>query len=485
MLTIIAGYSELTSLKGRKNIAERKFALLLNEHRMWGTILTPYLLAREEESVYFTPEECLSPFASPETTIRLTEEENEIIDLVNSFTDRNLFRLFSREKNVVDFLEKVTEERFEKFIKPYIEDKLYKCLLLVQLNNIPLYRQKTRTINLHPDDQITIAPEHAHPVFRFRKGEDSSSYSLRIESGGKVITLLNADLEIISNSPAAIRIDDRILFVENLEARKLIPFTGKKEVVIPSHLTEKYFSGFVLNIVNRNRVEPEGFEILEPEPGKKAILLLEHGIRNIPSLILKFRYENFEIFPNSREHTFTRFDSGLSGYRYRRYHRDMKWEREVENFLTSLGFYSDDRVNYTVTSNGKDLKHELMSLVEAVNANSAALSEFGFEVSAGSIDNNYYLKEFSLTIDYEVINDWFDLKAIVDIGGYSIPFTRFRRNIIEDNREFKLPDGRIMILPEEWFTRYRSLFELGNESDDILRIHKQHFSLLNEAFSDD
>jgi SNF2 family DNA or RNA helicase len=39
-------------------------------------------------------------------------------------------------------------------------------------------------------------------------------------------------------------------------------------------------------------------------------------------------------------------------------------------------------------------------------------------------------------------------------------------------------------MPEEWFSKYKNLFELGTSDNGTLKIHKQHFALLNEAFSE-
>jgi SNF2 family DNA or RNA helicase len=41
-----------------------------------------------------------------------------------------------------------------------------------------------------------------------------------------------------------------------------------------------------------------------------------------------------------------------------------------------------------------------------------------------------------------------------------------------------------VILPEPWFIKYKSILEFGKSSDDSLRIHKQHFSLLADTFDD-
>ncbi|MEZ4997137.1 MAG: hypothetical protein R2758_06635 [Bacteroidales bacterium] len=73
-----------------------------------------------------------------------------------------------------------------------------------------------------------------------------------------------------------------------------------------------------------------------------------------------------------------------------------------------------------------------------------------------------------IKLSHQVVNDWFDLKAVVIIGQFTIPFTRFRRNILEGIREYTLPDGTVALLPEEWFARYRGLFEMGREKDDNL-----------------
>lgn len=472
----------MKDLKNRNTTTERQFAVLFSQHRHWGTIITPYIIVREEMKEYYRPEECLSPYASPDTTLFLEEEENEIIQLCNTFSDRNLFRLFSREKNVINFLDKVDENRFEKHIKPFIEDKLYKCLKLVVKNNIPLYRQKTKSVNLHLEDRITPKEEHAIPTFYFKKGIDYSSYRLELEFMGKELPLKGKEMELISNKPSVIRYEDSLIFIDSLEGKKLLPFFKKDEVIIPSHLNEKYFSGFVLAIVNNNTVVPEGFEILEHIPKKSARVYLEHGIKNIPTLILKFKYDKIELFSTSKEKSFTRLEVKQNRYIYRKFKRDFEWEKDMIGLLSRQGFYSDDKINYTAISSAGDKDHELFSLIEAINVNYKSLETGGIEILSGSVDNNYFLEEFNLNIDYQIENDWFDLKAFVLINDIKIPFVKFRKHILSNNKEYQLPDGKVLIIPDEWFDKYRNLFELGKSSEETLKIHKQHFSLLNEAF---
>jgi SNF2 family DNA or RNA helicase len=48
-----------------------------------------------------------------------------------------------------------------------------------------------------------------------------------------------------------------------------------------------------------------------------------------------------------------------------------------------------------------------------------------------------------------------------------------------------LPDGSLAVLPETWFTKYKNIFEFGKSDDGSLKIHKQHFSLLTDAFNEE
>ncbi|MEE4117022.1 MAG: DEAD/DEAH box helicase [Marinilabiliaceae bacterium] len=472
-------------MRRKANFSERLFALLINQHRLWGTVLTPYIIAKEEGSHYYIPEECLSPYPSPATQSSLNEYQNEIIDLANRFSDRNLHSLFSREKNVVEFLDRVSDDRFNKHIKPFIEDKLFRILEIVRDKNIPVYRQKTGSVNLHQEDRVKLINENAIPVFSFELRDEGSIYRLALEIKGSRVELRNRDIEVLSNLPAALRIEDEIIFPHKLEAKKLLPFFKKEEINIPPGRLREYYSGFVLSVVNSYRVNAIGFEIIDNEAQKKARVILEHGIRNIPSLILKFRYEDVDIYSGSPEKSFTKFKPDGNIFRFFRYRRDDIWESSVIDFLQHLGYYSEDNINFTCICDSSNTGNELYSLIESLNNNSAELKSMGIEVVTGSVDNNYYLDNLDFTIESDIENDWFDLKAFVQLGDSRIPFTSFRKHILAGNREYTLSDGRILIIPEGWIERYKSLFELGVEAGNTLKIHKQHFSLLNDAFDKD
>lgn len=478
---------QIISIKGnwklKLNMKNKVFALILFQHRLWGYIIAPYILQKETNKGYFKLSENLSPFPNLETLGALTSEGRELVKIINEYNDRTLFKLFSRDKSVKDFLEKVTSENTENFIRPYIERRLYKCFTIARDENIPIYYQKKKTATLHPEDELVLSEDNAEPIFRFARGEEESAYSLSLEYSGKLIDLRKGTVDILCMTPCIIRDDLRIFFVSDVEGSKLKPFLTKENILIPKKSELKYFSGFVLNTINNYKVENSGFDIVDVTPRKEAHLLLETGLKGSTGLTLQFSYEGNKIYSNDSSTTFTRFEKKGENFTFKKYHRDYDWEKERLQTLSELGFFSDDDINFFPVSTSVKRKNELYSMLELVNSNYDEIIATGFNLTS-RLDLKYNLKPVEIEISSEIINDWFDLKATVKIGEWNIPFNRFRKNIIEGIREYRLPDGSTAILPETWFTKYKNIFEFGKASDDSLRIHKQHFSLLSEALID-
>jgi len=467
-----------------RKISDRAFVIILGKHRLWGSVFLPWIIEKEEGNAYYSPVECLSPYASPGTINKLAPHEIELIELINSYSDRYLFRLFSRERTVVEFTENIDGDKFEKYIKPYIERKLFNCFEIITENPVPVYWQKTGTSNLHPEDLLEVPGEEIKPLFVFEKKDEQSTYSLELYGKERKITLLGNDIEILCNHPCLVRHRDELLQVSGIEGSKILPFLSREKVVIPAAHTRKYFESFVRNIVNKYDVKASGFEIIKSRPEPSASLSLEMGIRNIPVLILRFTYKRKEIFYTDPLSSFTFFEE-KQGFIFRKIHRDPDREMDYITKLNELGFYSDDNVNFTVATRTGETKEELYSLVEWLNNSYNELLASGFIVKQGSLDRQYNLKPVRLDINYEVSNDWFDMEARVLINGISIPFISLRKNIIEGRREYMLDDNTVIILPEEWFARYSELLELGNREEDRIKLHKQHFSLLNEIFNEE
>ena len=462
------------------NRKKRLFSLVLLEHRLWGIILLPYILSDEAGNGYYRLAEPLSPYPDANTLSTLTPEERETVRIINEYSDRNLYKLFSKDRSVKEFTEKVTRENTDNFIRPYIERRLYKCLSIARDEGIPVCYRRIKAATIHKEDWMTISDENAEPVFRFNRKEGQTTYNLSLDVDRKNVDLLNNSVDILTSSPCVIREESRIIFVSDIDGSKIRPFLTKENIIIPAKTEQQYFRSFVLNAVNNYKVTGTGFVIKEVEdPAREAFLELGYDLSGKGTILLSFCYEGKKTDSGDQNPHFTLFERQGDQYVFRRYHRNFKWEKRCRDILADLGFFSEDDIHFYPLY-PESQSRDINAFLEYVNRNYEDLIKEGFRIS-NCLDTNYNLRPVEIEMHSELINDWFDLRAIVKIGEWKIPFSRFRKNILDNRREFQLPDGSIAILPEAWFSRYRNIFELGKINEDKLRIHKQHFSLLTGA----
>jgi len=476
-------YSKLNKPVVKKELPEQLFALTLTGNRLWGTILIPCILKRSGERVYYTVSEHLFPSPSPATVSSLQPEEQELISTINEYSERELFRLFSKEKNVTEFLKNVSPEKTEKYIRPYIERRIFKCLETARDEAVPLFMTKPGIKTIHEEDRLDICVSEAYPLFRFERKPEGSTYSLELMMNGQKVPLRNSGTEIICISPCVLKTGNNVVFVNGTEGSKIKPFLTRDKIEIPARSEKKYFSTFVLSTINSGNVEPSGFKIYSPEPEKRASLDIEQGLSGNPVIILRFFYQGKPFFRTEPENSWTSFSEEGDEYIFRRYRRDIIWEDECIRTLNTFGFFSEDQVNFSIPALTGNYETDLLSTVEYLcNAADDILSA-GFSLNCLKTGKNFNIRPVKLSENYKASNDWFDLDIKVHFGDFEVPFIQLKRHILSGIREFDLPDGSVAVLPEAWFEKYKGLLEFTKEKDNTLRLHRQHFSLLHGVVS--
>ena len=348
-------------------------------------------------------------------------------------------------------------------------------------SNIKVFlREKSRS-NVFDEDFLQIDDQETKAIIYLERGDENSTYRLKLKHEKKDILIKDQYSEIICNSPAAIRVNNHIHFISEIEAKKIKPFFIKDEIIIPRKTEKHYFKIFLKNLVSNHEVNSIGFSITLITPEKKALLCLEKGVRNNAVLVLRFQYGEKNILANAEQMVFVDFFEEEDSYRYEKYYRNPEYEAEFHDLLNNLGLISFDQVNYEL-KNVRDLSHkeQLYQLMEWINANSTEL----FESELNLIQNEnekFYTGNIEIGISSTLKVDWFDIKAKINLDGISISFLQIRKNILEENREYLLPNGKIFIIPVEWFTRFKDLFSFGKIDKENLVLHKQHFSILEKA----
>lgn len=450
---------------------EIRFALGYMPHRLWGNILQAQLLAGDPGKEFLSPQEYVQNDESTYAYQRLTPMQKEVVGLIDQYNDRQLHRLFSKKATVKEFQDSVDPETIQGHIRPYIEKLLYRILEIARDNRIPVFVKDKSNRNVFDEDFLVIERNPAIPQFRFTY-EQGLSYALHLDHREAKLDLRGGYAEIISNSPAVILLENRVFFVEEIEAIKMKPFLKKEQVSIPGNVEEKYFKSFVRNTLRDYDTTISGFEVRDTIPDKRAELVFESGINNRPVWILSFRYNDHEIFYDGPLRRFVNYTGIGKIHAFERFSRDESWELTIIDAIKEFGLRSRDEKNFHL--DGEDL----YAAISFVNQTCGLLHEAGV-LLRHRLQKDYYLGPVDLTVDSREKEDWFDVKAEVNFGEHRVPFLKLRDHILHGVREYELPGGGIAILPEEWFFRFRSMFEFGRAEGSRIRIHKQHFSMMD------
>jgi superfamily II DNA or RNA helicase len=143
------------------------------------------------------------------------------------------------------------------------------------------------------------------------------------------------------------------------------------------------------------------------------------------------------------------------------------------------------RARHLTVENG----HATLPKAEAfkwLHDNTPALAELGYTVEAAdSATKSYFIGPTSVHVGIQEAGDWFDVRGTVRFGDIEVPFIRLRGHILQRRREFKLPNGQIAIIPEEWFTDYLELFAFGEETEEGLNLRRHHLALVADLQSNE
>lgn len=456
---------------------DQQFILTIIEHRYLGWTLTPCLSERNNEE-FITITEFLSGFHLKNKTLVWGVGQKEVLQYFDKFSDQNLTRIFSREKSPNDFYAKLSVERFESRVRPYIEDLLTKMIDLALKFQIPIYLRKPNYHNLYDADLVTIIDKDAETVFNFERTPEQFSYFLTIQLEGKKISLLNKELIVLSNDPCRVVLNNKLFCFHDIDAKKLKPFTQRQAVLIPKSAEKKYFETFVLNSIKNYLCEVKGFEIINRKPQAFSMLFLEQNLDALPVLTLKFKYGNRYFLHSGTAAMDVSFEERDGEFRFIKFQRDVAWELEIEKILIDAGLKKEGKSWFYLDRPNGVAGKQLTDLLCWLNVNHSVLMQKGIDVRQDFYREKYFTGLVQLTTGMDDKPDWFELHGIVMFGSYKIPFIRLRKHILSGTREYVLPNGEIAILPEEWFTRYQEIFKFAKDQDDVLRLDKIHFNLL-------
>ncbi len=463
-----------------------KFAILLGVHRITGPLFSAVILSPGAGKAFYTVNDRLSLANLKEYEPVLLPEQTGLVKTIEEYSDRNLLRVFSKEKkNAQHFLASLDEAFIESHLRPYIEKRLQRCMELLQGSETPVYIKKQYN-NIYEEDRIFLPDEKANAVFNFIRTEEGLKYYLTLNQGEENITLFGRTGFILINDPCVLALDNRLLQIEDIDGKKLVPFFRKQHILIRRETERQFLKTFAKTVIQRYTVNAQGFNITDRCNRPVPVLSLESALDGKPLFVLQFRYDERTVYyANIRSELQVSMKEVDGQFTFARFIRDLPFENHIISSLLEKGLAVMDAAAFRplplVRSESPLLAH---SLVSWLNVNSSALMELGIEVKQSLPQGRFYTGPLELKVSItENNNDWFDIMATVTIDGHEIPFRAFRQNLLNGNREYMLADGSILVLPEEWFARFSNLMPFAREDTNRLMVDRQHFPLLKESFS--
>lgn len=463
-------------------MAKFKFIIALTEHRFLGMIFHPFLIEKKER--YYSVLRMVKPRDFNDSDYHFQPYEKELVKLNEKYSDEVLMKKFSRAQNVSEFYTSMRMVNYEKQIIPYIEKCMMEVAQVLMLSPVELYKKDAKYSNLYDEDQIEVAPFFGRPEYHFTRTETETRYQLKIFLEKKEISLQGRSCQILTNDPCLMLYRNRLVAFEKLNAKKLSPFFEKDFVVVPNTIEEKYYSGFVLNTVRNFDVKSDGFIVENIEVEKQAVLSLEKNLQYEPGLVLHLNYGNERFLSDSKKQVVVSLKKQNGTFVFSKSRRDFSWESKILQTLKNIGlnekngYFTIPAVQVLTTNDA------FYFFINWLNKHKPQLTKMGITVVQDKLEKSYFTGKQEIKLQTQTKGDWFDVNAVVQFGEFSIPFLKLKKYILNDIREFELPNGEIAVLPEEWFARYKGMLPFARQRGDHLQFEKHHFTLLQESIQE-
>ena len=463
-----------------KVCVEQKFIVAVSEHRLFGFLILPYLAEDGPDCKYLSISQRLRVHDLSAGNFKFSAIQIQLVKLTEKYADENLAKKYNKKGTLNDFYKNVKGDEFHKKLAPYIEGIMVRSLDLLKTAGIPIYFKRAKYTNIYDEDLIELCYEDTRAVFNFHKLENETRYFLTIRHGINQLSLLHRNIVLLVNEPCRILYQNKLYFFDDISGSKLMPFFDKEYISIPRAVEEKYFGSFILNAVKSQEVNYSGFEIIDIPARKEAILSVATDITGYPVFIPVFKYNDLLIPADDEGKKVAVFEVVDGNYIFRRFEKDQVWENDIIAKLRNLELQGEAHALHLARSISDNETNALYEAIGWLTKNSVYLEENGIKVNQERLDQNYFTGTQTLNLRINQTNDWFDIFATVTFGQFSFPFIRLRKNILNHIREFKLPDGEIAILPEEWFAKYHNIFSFGKVGEQSIRLQNYHFTLITE-----
>ncbi len=439
-------------------------------HEYFAYLVTGHVVQELPNGTLSLVHQGLYPDNMEQFAEKLDDKDRKLVKLISETHPRYVVKHFGGDpRDEHTFYTTKLSGELEKLVQQYIHRRLAK--ILPQLTDRHVF---TMGKDGYPAQiEIQVLDEQATVLFHFKRRDRETIYYPTIKLHGELLKFQFQGAKMICLEPAWMLLDGELFtFKQQVEGKKIRAFFERENIRIPKEKEVEYFQKFVLQIVEKYKVLPRGFEI--------------HPVRESPSFSLQVvEIDNssfcFKQLVHYGEFRFELKEAGTAKAIFERDGDDFTFyriERDEVAEKNMRDFFEPFTPNLNSLTPWEYVEKE--AGLAWLSKHGQALQQAGVEIVQESEAYRINLGRPRIEMEATEAGDWFDVKAMVHIGNFLIPFIKFRQHILRSQREYKLPDGTVAILPEEWFSDFRHLLEVSqHQQDDTLRLKKYQAPLLN------
>lgn len=454
----------------------------LCKHAYFGHLIEPHIVQLNPQGDFSLTYQRLFSHTAKEFASHLSDIDMKLIKLLDE-TEQDYIIKKHQKKAIrpAEFFSKFFNNKFYESVRPKIEKKLSEVLEILKTNGSLYLMDKD---GWPAERIIEIASEPATVLFHFRRNDSETRYFPTIKYQGLRIEFMFKDAQVVSNQPAWLLLNDMLYFFEqDIEGKKLLPFLNKRYITIPKSTEATYFEKFVAPLIEKYHVYAEGFDIRTEKHDPIPIIKVIYIENGTSQLQLFFKYGEYIFAMGSEQKISVRLKTEDENYIFTRIKRNAILEKQKFDFLLKMGLSKTSALFHNLELSASTDEDVAYAIINWVNEHIELLEQEGFQVEQHTGAKRFLLAANKISFEVNEDNDWFDINAIVYFGIHPVPFISLKQHILHKKREFTLPDGSIAIIPEKWFTQYRSLFSLS-DSGKALRLKKHHIGLISELAED-
>jgi SNF2 family DNA or RNA helicase len=405
----------------------------------------------------------------------LDDVQKRAVELIETYEVDSIMNRFykgSKKIRATEYFLKHYTPEIKKLAREFIELQLVKVLEIVK--DYPLYY--SGKLGQPTGNHIKFTNEPTSVLFHFRRDEEGMNYFVTLRHQDQKISVFNNEAVMLVSKPAWLLTKDRLLFFnERVDGNKIKPFFTRKFIHVEPNQEAVYMQKFVLPLLENHDVFALGFDIVTEQLNVKPVIRLTKVFERHAQIVLYFKYGDW-IFPY---HVDKRVNVSLEpvngSYTFHRIRRSYQIEKENIRTLKEMGLEASQGSLLSLKDDD-----DSYALIQWLNLNNETLVRKGFTIEQDFSEVNFFLGAIEMKIKVNQSEDWFDLLAVVKFGKFEVPFNRLRNNILNNKREFLLPDGSVAIIPNEWFARFAKILNFSTVNDAALRLKKIHLGLLED-----